>query len=218
MEKKKSCAFGKKENDDETRSVSAEPEMSFDPYMQSMSDREAEAICELRTVLKKTHPSLSEEDTFMCPEKYPGFTLLDVSDHTLLRFIRARNGDVRKAEKMIRRSMLFRKYFVTHKLVQNKLFHPIVDKFRPGGIPDWAVDRDGAPVFYDRGGMYDPRTRDIVQDNEDWIIYEIVNMEICIAKLHEKSSKTRKYRQVTVGRFSSPDNLFSSCAYYPSHR
>lgn len=188
------------EDDDEDNETltSKIAQISYDPYMQSMTDKESETVCELRKILKKSYPYLSSEDTFMSPKKYPGFNQIDLSDHTLLRFIRARNGDAKKTEKMIRRAILFRKHWVTHKLVNNKIFHPIVEKFRPGGQPDWAVDRDGSPIFYDRGGQFDPRTRDVVVDNEDWLLYEIVNMEVCIAKLHKSSTPQRKHRQVTI--------------------
>eukprot|EP00511_Aplanochytrium_stocchinoi_P010168 CAMPEP_0204868712 /NCGR_PEP_ID=MMETSP1348-20121228/27634_1 /ASSEMBLY_ACC=CAM_ASM_000700 /TAXON_ID=215587 /ORGANISM="Aplanochytrium stocchinoi, Strain GSBS06" /LENGTH=568 /DNA_ID=CAMNT_0052021773 /DNA_START=307 /DNA_END=2013 /DNA_ORIENTATION=- len=79
---------------------------------------------------------------------------LDMSDTTLIRFVRARKLNLDKAEHMFRNALAWRKRFKPLQY-QEGIYTPpkLFREYIPGGL--CGYDKEGSPVFYDRLGQLD---------------------------------------------------------------
>uniref|UniRef100_A0A8C1SL47 SEC14-like lipid binding 8 n=1 Tax=Cyprinus carpio TaxID=7962 RepID=A0A8C1SL47_CYPCA len=94
-----------------------------------LSVKQADALAQFRENVKDILPQ--------CPSQ---------SDHFLLRWLRARNFNLQKAEAMLRK--------VSHKHTISLSFF-VIDKYLSGGM--CGHDREGSPVWYDVIGPLDPK-------------------------------------------------------------
>ncbi|XP_078362571.1 SEC14-like protein 2 [Oculina patagonica] len=77
----------------------------------------------------------------------------DHDDHFLLRWLRARDFSIEKAEFMLRESLNVRRRLGLDSLVETYKVPEVLSKFYPGGY--FGYDRDGSPVFIDPIGQID---------------------------------------------------------------
>lgn len=76
-------------------------------------------------------------------------------DHFLLKWLRARDFSVEKAEFMLRESMNVRRQMKLDTLVETYKVPEVLSKYYPGG--HFGFDREGTPVFIDPIGQIDFR-------------------------------------------------------------
>jgi hypothetical protein len=127
--------------------------------------------------------------------------ILDIDQtYRLLKYIRAKSGDVDKAEKFVRGAFKYRKDFNVRKVLIPGKFkpHPILRHYSQGGHPPWGIDRDGGPVRYERVGQLDPKILKHVPNVLDFMLYEIWKSESMELALRNRSTPTRPHRGVTV--------------------
>lgn len=67
------------------------------------------------------------------------------TDAYLLRWLRARDLDVAKAEDLLRKNLLWRKEKEVDTIVERYEWHPILRQYFPGGI--FGHDKDGSPIY-----------------------------------------------------------------------
>lgn len=67
------------------------------------------------------------------------------TDAYLLRWLRARDLDVTKAEDLLRKNLLWRKEKEVDTIVERYEWHPILRQYFPGGI--FGHDKDGSPIY-----------------------------------------------------------------------
>ena len=161
-----------------------------DPYMQSMSPKEATAVEALRARL-----FIAGADSKNIETKAVAAGQDEI--HCLLRFTRARKRNVKRAEKMIRRAMAFHKEMDLPRIISSYRRHPIIETYAPGmpsGIPDWSRDLQGAPVYWERSGKVDPRIFELVPNMEDWMLSEALKMETFLSVLRKTSTPNRPQR------------------------
>lgn len=171
-----------------------------DEYVDSMTEKERKCVDSLREKLRQTYPDLPSNDTSQCVP-FKG-SQIDTSDYCLLRFARARKCNVSAAFDMACQGILFREKWTPGKtLTPDFENHPIMVKFRTGGLAPWARDRDGTPVIYDRLGQMDPKLFGSI-DMEDlvkmWLCAEIQRAELSLKAMAEASTKTRPQRGIVV--------------------
>ncbi|XP_052413375.1 SEC14-like protein 2 [Carassius gibelio] len=103
-----------------------------------LSAKQAEALAQFREKVKDILPQ--------CPSQ---------SDHFLLRWLRARNFNLQKAEAMLRKHMEFRKHMKVDTILTEWQLPEVIEKYLSGGM--CGHDREGCPVWYDVVGPLDPK-------------------------------------------------------------
>lgn len=167
----------------------------IDPYVDSMTDEEQKTLLMLKNRFQD------------CDEQEEDVGILNVHDlGRLLKYVRARGGNqVDSSESMLRRSIAWRKRYRIKNIFDTSefLMHPILKYYGPGGSAPWAIDRDGAPVRYERIGRIDPNILKRVGDMQPFLLYEAYKaetMEKSLRGVNERSSQKVKtiHRGVTV--------------------
>ncbi|VDI56430.1 Hypothetical predicted protein, partial [Mytilus galloprovincialis] len=75
-------------------------------------------------------------------------------DHYLLRWLRARNFDLKKSEDMLRKHLIWRKEEDIDNILRQKT-PDVIENYYPGG--HCGFDKDGSPVWIDPIGNIDPK-------------------------------------------------------------
>ena len=135
------------------------------------------------------------------PDEHVG--ILDIhNDYRLLKYIRAKSGNVQKAEGFARRAIKYRHDFNVRNVLTPGMFmkHPILKHYGQGAHPPWGIDRDGAPVRYERVGTLDPKILKHVPDRLDFMLYEMWKAETMERAMRNLSTPTRPQRGVVVVR------------------
>ena len=133
------------------------------------------------------------------PDKNVG--ILDIhNDYRLLKYIRAKSGNVVKAEGFIRRALKYRQDFNIRNVLTPGMFlvHPILKHYGQGAHPPWGIDRDGAPIRYERVGRIDPKLLKHVPNRVDIMLFEMWKAETMELALRNLSTPTRPQRGVVV--------------------
>lgn len=110
-------------------------------------------------------------------------------DFYLLRWLRARNFDIKKAEDMLRKHLAWRKKENIDQIFDREI-PEVVKKYYPGG--HFGYDKDGCPVWIDPIGNIDPKG--LLRSAKKWdVIYkEIQNAEYIQGVLKQQSQKLGK--------------------------
>jgi len=172
-----------------------------DEYVDSMTEKESKCVDMLRERLREKYPTLPKNDTSQVVP-FKG-SEVDTSTYCLLRFVRARKCNVDAAFDMARQGIVFREKWVPSEIIDSTKYeiHPIMKRFRTGGIAPWARDLEGAPIIYDRLGQADPKLFSAI-DMEDlvkmWITYDLRRAELTLKAMAENSTKTRPQHGVVV--------------------
>jgi hypothetical protein len=107
-------------------------------------------------------------------------------DEYLLRWIRAREWDLKKAEKMLRDSLQWRKKYGTDKLLEWKI-PEVLTKYSPGNY--FGHDKKGFPIWYELLGRYDMKGLMLSATKKDIVKYRIAMIEHLLANIFPKCSK-----------------------------
>ncbi|XP_061431938.1 SEC14-like protein 2 isoform X2 [Lethenteron reissneri] len=102
--------------------------------------------------LSKTQAAALEKFRESVQDLLPGLPYTD--DHYLLKWLRARNFNLKNAEAMIRRHAEFRVQMDVDFLVNNWKPSEVVEKYFSGGLCGW--DREGSPLWWEVVGDLDP--------------------------------------------------------------
>ncbi|KAK7506001.1 hypothetical protein BaRGS_00002723 [Batillaria attramentaria] len=76
-------------------------------------------------------------------------------DHFLLRFLRARNFDLKKTELMLRNDFAWRKQIGADTILDDYIIPAAMEKYYPGGV--CGQDKEGSLVWIDPVGRSDPK-------------------------------------------------------------
>ncbi|XP_026100962.1 SEC14-like protein 2 [Carassius auratus] len=103
-----------------------------------LSVKQADALAQFRENVKDILPQ--------CPSQ---------SDHFLLRWLRARNFNLQKAEAMLRKHVEFRKHLKVDTITTEWQVPEVIARYLSGGM--CGHDREGSPIWYDVIGPMDPK-------------------------------------------------------------
>jgi diazepam-binding inhibitor (GABA receptor modulator, acyl-CoA-binding protein) len=148
---------------------------------------------------KKKKSASKKKSTGKRPDQLVG--ILDIhEDYRLLKYIRAKSGNVKSAEGFVRRAVQYREAFNIKHILTSGMYvrHPILKYYSQGGHPPWGIDRDGGPVRYERIGRIDPKLLKHVPDKLDLLLFEMWKSESMELSIRNICTPTRKYRGVTV--------------------
>lgn len=98
------------------------------------------------------------------------------SDHFLLRWLRARNFNVQKAEAMLRKHLEFRKQMKADTITTEWQPPEVIEKYLSGGM--CGYDREGSPIWYDVIGPMDPKGLFLSASKQDFIKSKIRDCEM----------------------------------------
>ncbi|XP_052269922.1 SEC14-like protein 2 isoform X1 [Dreissena polymorpha] len=118
-------------------------------------------------------------------------------DQFLLRWLRARNFDVKKAEKMLRSAIEWRKANGADTILDNYEGIEVIEKYRTGGV--LGHDKTGCPIYIDPYGLVDMKGLLSSVKKQDLMRKFIHVMETIAKTCEEESAKTGKMLdQITV--------------------
>ncbi|XP_062308114.1 SEC14-like protein 2 [Osmerus eperlanus] len=123
-----------------------------------LSPKQAEALEQFRERIQDILPQLPAQH-----------------DHFLLRWLRARNFNIQKAEAMLRKHVDFRKQVAADTITTE--WHPpeVIEKYLSGGM--CGYDREGSPIWYDVIGPMDPKGLFLSASKQDFIKSKIRDCE-----------------------------------------
>lgn len=111
-------------------------------------------------------------------------------DYWLLQWLRARDFDVKKSEKMIRNNVVWRKDWNIDRILDDYTPNELVMKYYTGGMV--GFDKEGSPIWIDphgridmKGISYSAKKRDILKSN-------IYRVEQNMRTMEEQSKKLNK--------------------------
>ncbi|XP_061589984.1 SEC14-like protein 2 [Cololabis saira] len=108
-------------------------------------------------------------------------------DHYLLRWLRARNFNVQKAEAMIRKHMDFRQQMKVDSILSDWKPPEVIEKFVAGGM--CGYDREGSPIWYDVIGPLDPKGLLLSATKQDFMKTKIRHTEMLHRECRRQSEK-----------------------------
>uniref|UniRef100_A0A8C6LPX4 SEC14-like lipid binding 7 n=1 Tax=Nothobranchius furzeri TaxID=105023 RepID=A0A8C6LPX4_NOTFU len=111
-------------------------------------------------------------------------------DHYLLRWLRARNFSVQKAEVMIRKHMDFRRQMKVDTIVSDWKPPEVIEKYVSGGM--CGYDCEGSPVWYDVIGPLDPKGLLMSAPKQDFLKTKIRHCEMLSHECRRQSEKLGK--------------------------
>ncbi|KAJ8385956.1 hypothetical protein AAFF_G00177770 [Aldrovandia affinis] len=98
------------------------------------------------------------------------------NDQFLLRWLRARNFNVQKAEAMLRKHLEFRKHMKADTITTEWKPPEVIEKHLSGGM--CGYDRDGNPIWYDVIGPVDPKGLMLSASKQDFIKSKVRDCEM----------------------------------------
>ena len=135
------------------------------------------------------------------PDEHVG--ILDIhNEYRLLKYIRAKSGNVKKAEAFVRRGIKYRQDFNVRDVLTPGMYtqHPILKHYGQGAHIPWGIDRDGAPIRFERVGRLDPKILKHVPDRLDFMLFEMWKAETMEMAMRNLSTPTHPQRGVVVVR------------------
>ncbi|XP_054748836.2 SEC14-like protein 2 [Lytechinus pictus] len=144
-------------------------------FVGDLSEKQSKALDELQSRLNGVE--------FPGPEN-------DDRDAYLLKWLRARQFDVGKAEFMLKNHLSFREKWNVQSLIDN--WHPpeVLDKYMVGGL--CGFDKDGAPVWYEPFGYFDPKGLVLSTTGNDLMKMKIKICEEILSQLRAQTKKLGK--------------------------
>ncbi|KAG7322485.1 hypothetical protein KOW79_013831 [Hemibagrus wyckioides] len=112
------------------------------------------------------------------------------SDHYLLRWLRARNFNILKAEAMLRKHLEFRKRLKVDSILEDWKPPEVIENYVSGGM--CGYDREGSPVWYDIIGPLDPKGLLMSASKQDYIKTKIRDCELLRRECLRQSEKLGK--------------------------
>ncbi|TSV94919.1 SEC14-like protein 2 [Bagarius yarrelli] len=138
-----------------------------------LSVKQAEALALFREKVQDVLPQ--------CPSQ---------SDHFLLRWLRARNFNVQKAEAMLRKHLEFRKQLKADTISSDWKPPEVLEKYLSGGM--CGYDREGSPVWYDVIGPVDPKGLLLSASKQDFIKTKVRDCEMLQKECNSQSERLGK--------------------------
>ncbi|CAN9504456.1 unnamed protein product [Ophioblennius macclurei] len=111
-------------------------------------------------------------------------------DHYLLRWLRARNFNIQKAEAMIRKHAEFRKQMKVDAIISDWKPPEVIEKYVSGGM--CGYDREGSPIWYDLVGPLDPKGLMLSSTKQDFMKTKIRHTELLRRECQRQSEKLDK--------------------------
>ncbi|XP_057675627.1 SEC14-like protein 2 isoform X2 [Corythoichthys intestinalis] len=108
-------------------------------------------------------------------------------DRYLLRWLRARNFNIPKAEAMIRKHVDFRKDMKVDSLIEDWMPPEVIARYLSGGM--CGHDKEGSPIWYDLVGPLDPKGLLMSASKQDLMRTKIRNIEMLQRECREQSRK-----------------------------
>ncbi|KAG5281348.1 hypothetical protein AALO_G00071130 [Alosa alosa] len=142
-------------------------------HVGNLSPKQAEALEQFRERVKDILPE--------CPSQ---------SDHFLLRWLRARNFNVQKAEAMLRKHLEFRKHMKVDTITTDWRPPEVIEKHLSGGM--CGYDREGSPIWYDVIGPVDPKGLLLSASKQDFIKSKVRDCEMLQKECDLQSEKLGK--------------------------
>ncbi|XP_065106968.1 SEC14-like lipid binding 8 [Paramisgurnus dabryanus] len=139
-----------------------------------LSVKQAETLAQFREKVQDILPQ--------CPSQ---------TDHFLLRWLRARNFNLQKAEAMLRKHVEFRKHMKADTITTEWQVPEVLDKYLTGGM--CGYDRDGNPVWYDVIGPMDPKGLMHSATKQDFIKSKIRDCEMLQKECDLQSERLGKH-------------------------
>lgn len=124
----------------------------------SSNDQNSELTSQQKTLLQQFKLSLKDE------------LKTEHDDDFVLRWLRAREWDLKKSEKMLRDSIDWRKRYETDRILSWNV-PEVLKKYAPGGY--YGVDKNGIPIWYELLGRADPRGLLFSASKKDVVKYRI---------------------------------------------
>lgn len=112
------------------------------------------------------------------------------TDPYLLRWLRARDFDVTKAQELLRKNLKWRADNEIDTLVERYECHPVLKKYFPGGI--FNHDREGCPMYIVPIGYGDFRGMLQCVSKEDIVLHVIYTMELMQRDMDNQTRKLGK--------------------------
>ncbi|KAG7480818.1 hypothetical protein MATL_G00060240 [Megalops atlanticus] len=138
-----------------------------------LSPKQAEALAQFRERVQDIIPQLPYQ-----------------SDHFLLRWLRARNFNVQKAEAMLRKHLEFRKHMKADTITTDWKPPEAIEKYLSGGM--CGYDREGSPIWYDVIGPVDPKGLLLSASKQDFIKSKVRDCEMLQKECDLQSEKLGK--------------------------
>uniref|UniRef100_A0A3B4DPJ1 CRAL-TRIO domain-containing protein n=1 Tax=Pygocentrus nattereri TaxID=42514 RepID=A0A3B4DPJ1_PYGNA len=138
-----------------------------------LSPKQAEALDEFRERIGDVHDKLPIQ-----------------SDHYLLRWLRARNFSINKAEAMLRKHVEFRKHMKVDSILEDWMPPEVIERYVSGGM--CGYDREGSPVWYDVIGPLDPKGLLMSASKQDFLRTKIRDSEFLRRECLRQSEKLEK--------------------------
>ncbi|XP_036383506.1 SEC14-like protein 2 isoform X1 [Megalops cyprinoides] len=138
-----------------------------------LSPKQAEALAQFRERVQDILPQLPYQ-----------------SDHFLLRWLRARNFNVQKAEAMLRKHLEFRKHMKADTITTDWKPPEAIEKYLSGGM--CGYDREGSPIWYDVIGPVDPKGLLLSASKQDFIKSKVRDCEMLQKECDLQSEKLGK--------------------------
>ncbi|KAM7368531.1 hypothetical protein PAMP_012865 [Pampus punctatissimus] len=111
-------------------------------------------------------------------------------DHYLLRWLRARNFNVQKAETMMRKHVDFRRHMKVDTIISDWKPPEVIEKYVSGGM--CGYDREGSPIWYDVIGPLDPKGLLLSATKQDFMKTKIRHTEMLQRECRRQSEKLGK--------------------------
>uniref|UniRef100_A0A3P9H785 SEC14-like lipid binding 7 n=1 Tax=Oryzias latipes TaxID=8090 RepID=A0A3P9H785_ORYLA len=138
-----------------------------------LSPKQAECLAQFQEQIRDILPSLPAQH-----------------DHYLLRWLRARNFNIQKAEAMIRKHVEFRKQMRLDTIVSDWTPPEVIQKYVSGGM--CGYDREGSPVWFDVIGPLDPKGLLMSASKQDYQRTKIQHAEMLQQECRRQSEKLGK--------------------------
>ncbi|XP_061117604.1 SEC14-like protein 2 [Conger conger] len=138
-----------------------------------LSPKQAEALAQFRERLQDILPLLPAQN-----------------DHFLLRWLRARNFNVVKAEAMLRKHLEFRKHVKADTITTDWKAPEVIEKHLSGGM--CGYDREGSPLWYDVIGPVDPKGLMLSASKQDFVKSKVRDCEMLQKECDLQSEKLGK--------------------------
>lgn len=111
----------------------------------------------------------------------------DFDDYYLLKWLRARNFNVDKAEMMLRKNLQWRKQMDVDNILDNWTPPEVLTKYYPGGL--FGHTKDGLPVWIEPAGSLDPKGLLYSCKKSDILKFKIQHCEMIQRALKRQSEK-----------------------------
>ncbi|KAI1900938.1 hypothetical protein AGOR_G00054980 [Albula goreensis] len=138
-----------------------------------LSPKQAEALAQFRERVQDILPQLPAQH-----------------DHFLLRWLRARNFNVQKAEAMLRKHLEFRKHMKADMITTDWKPPEVIEKHLSGGM--CGYDREGSPIWYDVIGPVDPKGLMLSASKQDFIKSKVRDCEMLQKECDLQTAKLGK--------------------------